>query len=90
MERLTPYGQQVMIDEKEAPDGYSPIPKAAIRGQTNYCNACDWRSKCSSAYPCMSDKRKDGISVVFKKPPVIVKHYPGQEFVYNFEAIHSY
>jgi len=64
---LTLYGQTVMVDHEDAPKGYYPVPKDAVPQYVNICNACDWRPDCNGIHPCMSDKRADGISVVFKR-----------------------
>ena len=59
------------VDKNNAPAGFYPIPKLSLTENQlsqNICRACDWRPECSgSVCSCMSDKRPDGISVVFKK-----------------------
>lgn len=73
---MTPYGESVMIEKGDAPEGYIAIPKSAIQSEhdpfnfnQNYCNFCDHRKPCIDGviHPCMSYARKDGISVLFKK-----------------------
>ena len=78
MRRLTEHGQTVMVDRNDAPKGYYPVPKDVVHPinelspnrNENICKACDWRPNCSGINPCMSDKRADGISVVFKKEEI--------------------
>ena len=69
-EKEAPKGY-LAVDEKEAPKGYIPVLKSSVvKDNSNVCNYCDWRtdfSISSSVCSCMSDKRKDGCSVVFKK-----------------------
>ena len=81
MRPLTLMGKIVMIDQDDAPWGYHPIPKELVRPSKhsictnhneNICRSCDWRPDCQKAGPdntyfCVSEKRKDGISVVFRK-----------------------
>lgn len=71
---MTLHAQRVMIDPLEAPEGFVPVPKAAFTRPDNltgnYCQYCDFRRKAiDKGLPCVcaADKRKDGISVVFKR-----------------------
>ena len=71
---MTLRAQTVMIDKTDAPKGFYPIPKDSVYNPEslthmypNICMACDWRPDCSGVHPCMTDKRADGISVVFKR-----------------------
>jgi hypothetical protein len=67
-QKLTLYGQTVMVDHEDAPKGYYPVPKDAVPQYENICRACDWRPDCNAKIcSCMSYNRADGISVVFKK-----------------------
>ena len=64
---------QKIVNEKDAPLGYYPVPKEAVPQHENICRQCDFRLNCSSVYPCMSYNREDGVSVVFKMLPAPVK-----------------
>jgi hypothetical protein len=63
------------VDIKEAPKGFYPVKKSEFQDQVaNPCSKCDARKLCianadkwCSNNPCMSDRRKDAMSVIFKK-----------------------
>lgn len=65
----------LIIDIKDSPIGYYPVLKDSVLPSNmslapksmNSCNYCDWRKDCSSIVSCMSYKRLDECSVVFKK-----------------------
>jgi hypothetical protein len=69
--------KESFIDKNESPIGYYPVLKPDLRFNTNIgniCNLCDWRKDCCAnidnaclKYPCMSDRRKDLMSVLFKR-----------------------
>lgn len=71
----------VVLDPKEAPNGYFAVLKSDVKTAKlgNICRACDWRPNCDGLVRCMSYtvirpdgtelKRNDGCSVVFKKAP---------------------
>lgn len=64
-----------MIHTEDAPPGYHPVTKDSVRASgglspnrnQNICTQCDWRKDCCGEYSCMSYKRVDGVSVVFKR-----------------------
>lgn len=64
------------INILESPAGYYPVSKESVRQQVgenrnkNICISCDWRKGCDALIcSCMSYRREDGMSVVFKKKP---------------------
>jgi hypothetical protein len=85
---MTLHAQQVMIDPKDAPEGFYPVPKDSVYNRenishmySNICRACDWRPVCSgSVCHCMPDKRADGISVVFKFKEINSKNVMGGRY----------
>lgn len=63
------------VDKDEAPDGFYAVEKPEFEKVGNICRQCDWMKQCqdwkkeyeSGNHWCMADKRKDGMSVVFKR-----------------------
>lgn len=71
---LSAENQKVFIDQTEAPEGFVAVPKDTLKfgNIPNICTVCEWRKGCietNGSVSCMSDKRKDGIGVFFKKKP---------------------